>query len=62
MPCVGKIDSALYHYMKFPGYPSGGDLLAVESRELFISGLTSGEPIRGDIVVDAGGEMALLSS
>jgi hypothetical protein len=49
-------------YMKFSQCPSGGDLLAVESFELFITGLTSGEPIRGDMVMDEGGDMTLLSS
>lgn len=48
--------------MKFPRCPSEGDLLAVEPFELFITGLTSGEPILGDIVIDEGGEMTLLSS
>jgi hypothetical protein len=49
-------------YMKFSRYPSGGDLLAVESFELLITGLTSGEPILGDMVIDEGGDMTLLSS
>lgn len=47
-------------YMKLPPYRSGGDLLVVESPELFITGLTSGEPILGDMVIDEGGDTTLL--
>lgn len=46
--------------MKLPPYRSGGDLLVVESPELFITGLTSGEPILGDMVIDEGGDTTLL--
>lgn len=49
-------------YTKFPRYRSGTDLLAVEFPELFITGLTSGEPILGDMVMDEGGDTTLLSS
>ena len=48
--------------MKFPRYRSGTDLLVVDSPELFITGLTSGEPILGDMVMDDGGDTTLLSS
>jgi hypothetical protein len=47
--------------MWFPRCPSEGDLLPVESFELFITGLTSGKPILGDMVIE-GGDMTLLSS
>lgn len=49
-------------YKKCPRYLSGGDLLAVESLELCIKGLTSGEPILGDMVMDEGGDTTLRSS